>query len=160
MNYGFMRSLVFFTAALTFLSDRLTKYFVVRSVSDTGPVRIIPGIFHITLVMNNGAAFGMLKDKAALFVFVAMLAISLIIFYALRSGPMKAHVASALGLILGGASGNLVDRLLFGYVIDFLDFRVWPVFNLADSAITIGAAILVLGILSEIRNDDASSSRR
>lgn len=147
MPYRSSQALVFLAAFLVFAADRLTKYFVVSSLSTAESVRVIPGIFHITLVLNNGAAFGIFKNMGAFFIGATVLAAALILFYVLRSESMNAAVTAALGLILGGALGNLVDRVRFGYVIDFLDLRVWPVFNVADSAITVGAAILVLSIV-------------
>ena len=139
---------VFLVAALVFIADRLTKYVIVNSLSAAESIRVIPGIFHVTLVLNNGAAFGIFRNMGAMFILMTFVAVVLILLYVLKSKAMSAPVTAAFGLILGGALGNLVDRIKFGYVIDFLDFRVWPVFNIADSAITIGAAILVLSIVT------------
>ena len=98
----------------------------------------------LTYVQNTGAAFGLLRGQQMLFV-VLSLAISGWIMRELATRPPRnPPVAWGLALILGGAAGNLIDRVRFGYVLDFIDVRVWPVFNLADSAITIGVGLLVL----------------
>lgn len=139
---------LYIIAALVFVLDRLTKILVINSMFLGNSVKVLPDIFHITLVLNNGAAFGLFKDKNIFFLPVSLFVITLIILYARRRGSsMYFIMSSALGLILGGAAGNLADRLRYGHVIDFLDFRVWPVFNIADSAISIGVAILVLKVL-------------
>jgi|SRR3989338_7256471 len=114
---------------------------------------------HLTLVRNTGAAFGLFKDQAVIFILISVIAIIFIGFYLIKR---KVHphtkgfgvgVNLPLALILGGAIGNLIDRLRFGYVVDFIDLRFWPVFNVADSCITIGAVILFFVI---IRGKDVS----
>jgi len=128
--------------------DQLSKILAGRflTLGQTKPV--IPGIFHITLIHNRGAAFGILKGWGLLFVLSAVLAVILIIFNLKAGRRNKITIDSlALSLICAGGIGNLIDRLSHGYVIDFLDFRIWPVFNLADSAITVGAVLLCWSIL-------------
>ena len=127
---------------LTVLSlDQLSKAIISKGLSLNQSVPIIKGVFHLTLVHNRGAAFGILKNQAFLFIFASVFAIILLIF-SLKNNRHKKLFSVALSLILAGALGNLIDRVFFGHVIDFLDFRVWPVFNVADSAITIGAILL------------------
>ncbi|MBN1526721.1 MAG: signal peptidase II [Candidatus Omnitrophica bacterium] len=137
---------VLFVALCAGALDRLSKYAVCASLGYGGSVPVVPGIFHLTLTRNTGAAFGILKDGRFFFIGASLAAIAAIAVYISRRSPKDMLVSLALGLILGGASGNLVDRIRYGYVIDFLDFRVWPVFNIADSCITIGTIILVLKI--------------
>ena len=97
---------------------------------------------------NRGAAFGILKNQLPLFIATALFAVVLIIVNLKESAARQPRIYRlALALILSGALGNLVDRLLHGYIIDFLDFRVWPVFNIADSAITIGTILLGYSLL-------------
>ncbi|MBN2452783.1 MAG: signal peptidase II [Candidatus Omnitrophica bacterium] len=145
MTYRF-RPYIFLTAAVIFAADRLSKYLAAANLDPGESVRVISGIFHITLVLNNGAAFGIFKSGAGFFIVFSIAAIALMMFFIMRSHTMDVITATAFAFILGGASGNLVDRLKFGYVIDFLDFRVWPVFNIADSAITIGVILLALAM--------------
>ncbi len=135
-------------AALTLIIitlDQATK-FLVSNHSDKLPIEVVKGIFAIALVRNKGAAFGILQNQAAFFIAIAVVTITIIIFM-LRRKTSGALLKVSLALILGGAIGNLIDRIRFGYVIDFLDFKIWPVFNIADSAVTIGAGLLVLCIL-------------
>ena len=126
--------------------DQLTKFLITKNFINNQSLSIIRGIFHLTLIHNRGAAFGILKNQTPLFIFTSILAIFLL-YLNLRHHQDGKFYRFSLSLILAGASGNLIDRLFFGYVIDFLDFRIWPVFNIADSAITIGAVMLGWGIL-------------
>jgi len=128
--------------------DQLSKYIIVHNLQLGQSIPVVKGIFYITLVQNRGAAFGVLKNQLPVFIITALVAIFLIIS-ALKNKRYKAIYAFALALILSGAIGNLIDRVFLGYVVDFLDFRVWPVFNIADSAITIGAVILGWSVLFE-----------
>lgn len=135
-------SILFLIASLVIIIDRLTKYLALDNLLQDRSIDVIPNIFHLTLVLNTGAAFGLFKHFTFFFIAMSLFVIALICFYAFRFRQKDMIVSGALGLILGGAAGNLIDRLLFGYVIDFLDFRIWPVFNIADSCITIGAILL------------------
>ena len=129
--------------SLIIILDQTSK-FIVSKYSDLLPIEIIKGIFSIDLVYNKGAAFGILQNQALFFILVSLIAI---LFIILIIGKGAGGMKIPLSLMLGGAVGNLIDRLRFGYVIDFLDFKIWPVFNIADSAITIGAILLLLQIL-------------
>ncbi|MDD5505947.1 MAG: signal peptidase II [Candidatus Omnitrophica bacterium] len=121
--------------------DQLSKSLAIRFLQLNTPVVLIKDFLYLTLVNNRGAAFGMLKNQLFLFVAISCLAI-LFIFFHLKNKKHPLLFKISLSLILSGAAGNLIDRLRFGYVVDFLDFRIWPVFNLADSALTIGALLL------------------
>jgi signal peptidase II len=135
---------------LILVLDQLTKFLFQKFLSVNQSIPVIKGIFHFTLVHNRGAAFGILKNQLPLLIFTTLVSIWLI-FSGLKekSKEEPGFYKTALSLILAGALGNLIDRLAFGYVIDFLDFRVWPVFNLADSAITVGAILLGWTILRQ-----------
>jgi len=134
-------------SSFVLIVDRLTKYILLKNLSEGQSVGVVPGIFHITLVLNSGAAFGLFKGRSLFFTISAALVMIFICFYIWRGGCKDLLTLTALGLILGGAAGNLIDRVLFGYIIDFLDFRIWPVFNIADTSITIGAFILAIRIM-------------
>lgn len=121
--------------------DQLSKYLATKLLHFNTPVSLIKNFLYLTLVHNRGAAFGLFKNQLLMFVLISIVAIALIFFH-LKVKKNSLLSRLALSMILGGAIGNLIDRLRFGYVIDFLDFRVWPVFNLADSAITIAALFL------------------
>ena len=138
-------------SSFVLIVDRLTKYILFRNLSLGESVRVVPGLFHITLVLNSGAAFGLFKGRSVFFMVSTALVIVFICFYVIRGGCRDLLILTALGLILGGAAGNLIDRVLFGYVIDFLDFRIWPVFNIADASITIGAFVLAVRLIFDKR---------
>ncbi len=108
---------------------------------------MIRNIFHLTLVHNTGIAFGLFKNQGIFFLGFSLIAIcvfSWLLYKQARAQALTRVSRLGFSLIIGGALGNFVDRLQFGYVVDFIDFRIWPVFNVADSAITIGAFILIL----------------
>lgn len=145
--------MVFLIVISILFLDQLTKIIVSRSLLLHQSIPVIKKIFHLTLIHNRGAAFGILKNQATLFIFTSLSAIILICANLRDVKHKKATIYSvSLGLILAGAIGNLIDRLLLGYVVDFLDFRVWPVFNVADSAITVGAILLGWSLLKPQRS--------
>lgn len=131
------------------LADRATKEMVLGAFR-AGEAREVTGFFNLVLTFNRGAAFSLLSDapgwQRELFVAIAVVATVVIVWLLARQGNDKLF-SLALALILGGALGNLWDRIALGHVIDFLDFHAaghhWPAFNLADSAITVGAALLI-----------------
>ncbi len=123
--------------------DQATKYWVERTLHLMESIPVWENIFHLTLLHNTGGAFGLFQQQNRLLIVItACLFILIIKFYKLFPRRTWWHKA-AFGLLLGGAGGNFLDRLLRGYVVDFLDFQVWPVFNIADMAIT-GAIFLFL----------------
>ena len=128
------------------LFDRVTKIFFSKILLYGESIPVLEKVFHFTLVHNTGIAFGLFKDQGIVFIVVPVIAIILLFFnlyYYKQNGEVLSRgYIIAFSLILGGAIGNLIDRIYFGYVIDFLDFRIWPVFNIADSAITIGAVVI------------------
>ena len=139
-------------SAVVLVLDQATKWLAVKYLLGQPPVTVIPGFFDLTLVYNTGAAFGILRDAGgwqnAFFIVVAV-AISVFLIATLRRLPARdVQTALALALILGGAVGNIVDRVRQGYVVDFVHWFYqdwhWPNFNVADSAITVGAVLLVL----------------
>ncbi|MDD5422149.1 MAG: signal peptidase II [Candidatus Omnitrophota bacterium] len=140
--------MTFLTALAILALDRLAKFIALTYLAEGQSVKVLPGIFHFTLVLNDGTAFGLFKGQAALFAVFSIVVIVFIVVYTIKNRSMDALLSLALGLILGGAAGNLVDRAWYGHVTDFLDFRIWPVFNIADSAITIGAAILMIKLFT------------
>jgi len=153
--------IVFLTAGGIFVLDRWTKHVAVAALAPGESFPVFENIFHLTLVHNRGAAFGLLPDAALFFIITASLSIAAIGSAFLKpclferiSGLRVAdvRVRAALALILGGAWGNLVDRLRYGYVIDFLDCRVWPVFNFADTAITCGSILIICALIREMRS--------
>jgi len=133
--------MIFIIVTSVILLDQLTKFLALRFLQLNTPVPLIKNFLNLTLVHNHGAAFGIFQNQLFLFVLVSIFAIALIL-YNLKNKKNSIILKLALSLILGGAVGNLIDRLRFGFVVDFLDLRVWPVFNFADSVITIAALLL------------------
>mgnify|MGYP001257057597 CR=1 FL=1 len=128
------------------IADQLSKFVIVNNlyIGESIPRE---GLLRITYVMNSGSAFSVFSGHPAFFVFASVVAISvLLLFYSYQStsGPW---LKISLGLQMGGAIGNLIDRIRFGAVVDFIDFGWWPVFNLADSFIVVGLSILIFILL-------------
>ena len=142
-------------AAVLFL-DQLSKLVILTFFEQNHSLTVVHGFFNIVLVRNRGMAFGILNRQQGHFgtyflILATIAAIIALIYWARRQGEKKGKILFGLGLILGGAIGNLVDRARLGSVIDFLDFCLgryhWPAFNLADSAITIGAIWVAIQLL-------------
>lgn len=124
-------------------SDQLTKLAIRTSFAPGHSLPLIPGMLHLTYVQNTGAAFGLFQGFTGAFVLISLGVAAWVALELIRHRHQAVLTQSALALVLGGAIGNLIDRLWLGYVIDFIDVRVWPVFNVADSAISVGVALLV-----------------
>ena len=133
--------MIFIIVASVVLLDQSTKFLALRFLQLNTPVPLIKNFLNLTLVYNHGVAFGFFQNQLLLFVLVSLFVIGFI-FYNLKSKTNSIILKLSLSLILGGAVGNLIDRLRFGFVVDFLDLRIWPVFNIADSVITIAALVL------------------
>ena len=142
-------------SAAVIVLDQLSKQWVLTSLPEHQPIPVIEGFWNWYRTYNTGAAFSFLSDAGGwqnlFFVGVAFVVSVVILFMIRRLGANETQVAVALMLVLGGAVGNVIDRVRFGYVVDFIDvyYRIWhwPTFNIADSAITIGAVLLVLDAL-------------
>jgi signal peptidase II len=138
-------------AAVLVVLDQLVKWLVLGYFAARGPVEPVTGFFNLVLACNKGAAFSFLADppgwQMPLFSTFAVVA-SVVVGVLIVKNPGKRLFCAGLALVLGGALGNLIDRLRIGCVVDFLDFHAygwhWPAFNVADSAITIGAVLLIL----------------
>ena len=145
-QYNVFLSLATVTSIIFF--DRITKIFFSRILSLGESLPIIRNVLHMTLVHNTGIAFGLFKDQGIVFIIIPIIAIILLVYnifyYKNNDEDLSRLYIIAFSLILGGAIGNLIDRMYHGYVVDFIDLQVWPVFNLADSAITIGAVLIAV----------------
>jgi signal peptidase II len=162
-----MRKYFFLIAAIVLLLDRITKSAVAANIAPHDSVAVIPGFFHLTHVQNTGAAFGLFAESSAQWKVGALVTFSilaLIIVSALlwKNSHSLSVTTIGLSLILGGALGNLWDRMFTGRVIDFLDFYVgsyhWPAFNVADTAIVMGAILLVSEIVFAKSTETVKSS--
>ena len=145
-------------AALVLLIDQATKRTVRTSLIEGQSASLSPWlapVFRVTYVTNSGAAFGLFPDFSRVFVVVGIVVVAALVWFSLEFAHDHRWMQWALGLQLGGAAGNLLDRLLFsGSVVDFIDLsfwplRRWPVFNLADASIVVGVGLLILLLLQE-----------
>ena len=130
--------------------DWLTKHWVQTSMALNDTIPVIDGIFHITYIHNYGAAFSILQGKQGFLLIVTGIAMASIVVYmviAQRKNELTPMGMWSLALILAGGIGNFIDRVRFGYVVDFFDFRVWPIFNVADIAVCCGCGLLVFYVL-------------
>jgi signal peptidase II len=136
--------------------DQLSKMVILRTMPLYETIPVIPGFFNITHIHNPGGAFGFMASqgpevRSFLFLAMSTLAAVVILFFYLRTPAAYSWLSTALLMIFGGAIGNMIDRYRFGEVVDFLDFYAggyhWPAFNVADSAISVGMAILVAHLL-------------
>ena len=150
------RAAYFIVSLSVLLVDQWTKGIITRAFEVHQSRTVIGGLFDLTYVRNSGAAFGLFASvdssiKAIMLNSVAVLVFIVVSAYALRSSHKSVRLQVGFALILGGAIGNLLDRVRFGYVVDFLDFSIsghhWPAFNVADSAICIGVGLLFLDML-------------
>jgi signal peptidase II len=149
------RPILFLISAIVILADRLSKNWIIHHIRPGYDIKIIPGVFRLSHVLNTGAAFSLLENMNPNRVRIGLITFSVvaaIVVFALlwRAGRALTPTSIALALILGGALGNLYDRIRFHHVVDFLAVKIvhynWPDFNVADSCIVIGACLLVLEI--------------
>jgi len=139
--------LVFSIAAIIIIVlDQITKFLIVKSLEPGKQISIISNFLYLTQMHNFGAAFSLFQGMTTLIIWLSIIVIG-IILYVFDKIPRKKYVLVSTALLLGGITGNLIDRIRFGYVIDFIDFRIWPAFNIADSAITIGVIGLIIYLI-------------
>lgn len=147
-------------SAIVFAADRLSKAFIEANVSTFDVHTVIPGFFDIVHSQNRGAAFGLMNDSHSAWrtvVLIVFSAAALLLVAGLlwRASRLDRWTATGLALVLGGAAGNLFDRIMWGRVTDFLEFYIrdlhWPTFNVADSCIVIGSCLLLLELLKTRR---------
>lgn len=136
--------LVFSAALVAVLLDQLTKLLIRQNFQIGQSVPIIKNILHLTYVTNTGSAFGLFRNFNSAFILFSIPVILFILHYLKKIKGNEKALLLAAGLLLGGTIGNLIDRLAYGHVIDFIDFRIWPVFNVADSAVTISIFLLII----------------
>ena len=137
---------------LIIFADQLSKWLVVAYLQGKESVYLIKGVLRFTYVENDGAAFGMLDDHRWVFLVLSTVMIIALIYYIVKYKPQSKWVMTSLILIVGGGIGNMIDRLLLVYVIDFIDFCAFPnlwrwVFNIADSAVCVGTFMLSLWLI-------------
>jgi signal peptidase II len=146
--------LFYLIAVIWLVLDQVSKYYVMNHFAIGESVSVIQNVFHLTYIINRGAAFGMLANQRWFFLVVAFI---LIVVYAIyhkkvNRGPISLRIGSAL--LISGAIGNGIDRYVLHGVVDFFDFRIWPIFNVADIGICVGVACIIYHLL---RNEHEES---
>jgi len=146
---GVLNGILFILVTLTAVAiDQLSKAYIARYMQPGDSLAIIPGVFHITYVQNPGAAFGIFAYRTEFFIVTAILflfVVLLLLFYL----PTNPKVTIPMSILTGGVLGNMIDRLRTRYVVDFIDFRVWPVLNIADIFIFVGAVFIFIYLFTK-----------
>ena len=149
MKKGILNGALFLFITLTAVAvDQLPKAYIARYMEPGDSLVIIPGIFHITYVRNPGAAFGIFAYRTEFFITTAILflfVVLVLLFYL----PTNPKVTIPMSILTGGVLGNMIDRLRTRYVVDFIDFRIWPVLNIADIFIFIGAVFIFIYLFTK-----------
>ncbi len=143
---------MFLIACAVLLLDQSTKLMVRLRLGPGESIPVIRNILHINLVHNKGAAFSLFQDQTVILTGISILSLVIILLFYRQIARSGQPLRIGFGLIVGGTLGNLVDRLWHGYVVDFLDFQIWPVFNVADSAITVGVLLLLWKTIVKSKN--------
>ena len=131
------------------IADQLLKKLFSGTMQLEESIPVLPGIFHLTYIQNPGAAFGLFENQTLFFIAIAAFLLAFLAFAYKELAAQGIWVRYGMSLLAGGAVGNLLDRVRLGAVIDYLDFRIWPIFNLADIGICLGATLIVWGLLRE-----------
>ena len=134
------------------IADQAAKHLVRTTMMQGQSIPIIENIFHITYIENPGAAFGILANQRMLFLILTAVIVGVMIYLYFSLSNKKSLTAISLGIVVSGAIGNFIDRFMQGTVTDFLDFRIWPIFNIADIAICVGLALICYFII--IKGED------
>lgn len=139
-KYNFVLSIALFIVFL----DQFTKFLIKQNLQLNQSIPVIKNIFHLTYITNTGSAFGLFKGLNWFFIIFSIIVIIAIFYFITQIKNNEKLMQFSVGLLLGGTIGNLIDRVVYGFVVDFIDFRIWPVFNVADSAVTIGIIVLIV----------------
>jgi signal peptidase II len=136
-------------SAAVVILDRLTKMLVQNHMTEGMSIPVIPGLMSFTYILNPGAAFGLLEHRRLFFIAMTIAVIVAVFYLRHRIAEEDATVQLGVAFFLGGAAGNLIDRIETGYVIDFFDFHFWPIFNVADIFICVGVGLIVWNIIRD-----------
>lgn len=131
-----MKRWFFAATLLLILLDQASKWWIQWRLIPGQSVPVVPGVLHFTLSFNSGIAFGLFPQLGGLFLWLSLAIVAVVLVYYLRIPTPSAYTTAIASLLAGGALGNVLDRVRLGHVVDFIDFRVFPVFNLADTAVT------------------------
>ena len=133
--------------------DQLFKYYIQTYMMLGMSIPIIQDVFHITYILNPGAAFGLFENQTTFFVIIAVCMVIAAIYFYPKIPEQYSLLRFGTGLIVGGAMGNVIDRIKTGYVVDFFDFRIWPIFNIADIGIVCGVGCIIFTIIFLYKED-------
>ena len=157
-----MTKKIYITAIIIFIIDQISKVIISSYIGLNSSVRIIKNFFYLTYTNNTGASFGILKNSRVVLIVLSIIALVILLRYISTFKETKYNILG-LGFLMGGIIGNLLDRVLFGYVRDFLNFYIigydFPVFNIADIFIVLGVFILIISILKG-EDSNGSNSRK
>ena len=149
---------------LIFIIDQITKIIVMNNITLKSSITVIKNFFKITYTHNYGAAFGLFGGKTVFILIISFIILAYLLFELFRNKKSPLPLNIGITLIIGGLLGNLVDRLYFGYVRDFLDFTIFnwnfAIFNIGDIAIVLGAALFLFGIILEGKNENNNNWRK
>ena len=133
--------------------DQLSKLYIQTHMELGMSIHVIQDVFHITYILNPGAAFGLFENQTAFFVIIAICMIIAAIYFYPMIPKQYRLLRFGMGLMVGGAMGNVLDRIKTGYVVDFFDFRIWPIFNIADVGIVCGVGCIIFTIVYLYKED-------
>lgn len=136
--------------------DQLSKFYIQTHMVPGMSIPVVKDVFHITYVLNPGAAFGLFEHQTLFFLIVAVGLVAGAIYFYPRIPQQYQLLRFGIGLMVGGAIGNVIDRIKTGYVVDFFDFRIWPVFNIADAAIVCGVGCIVFTMIYLHKEDETA----
>ncbi|MFA6849154.1 MAG: signal peptidase II [Selenomonadaceae bacterium] len=127
--------------------DQIVKFYIQSMMLVGMSIPVVTDVFHITYILNPGAAFGILENQRMFFILIGTAILCAAIYFYSYIKKENIFIRYGVSMLLGGAVGNLIDRIRIGYVIDFFDFRIWPIFNIADIAIVVGVGCIVYSVL-------------
>lgn len=153
----------FIIASVLTIMDQIIKHIIINLLSINESIRIIKNFFNITLVLNDGAAFSILRDKTFILIIITLVVLISLIVYIIRSKDLKKIEYIIYGILMGGILGNFIDRLIYSSVIDYLDFNIFgypfPIFNFADTCIVISMGLIIIEMIKGGVNEDKSRRR-
>lgn len=129
--------------------DQISKYYIQQTMQLGLSIPVLDGFFHITYILNAGAAFGILENQRWFFIFTAVFLLLAALRYWQKIKKQPVFMQLGIAMMLGGAAGNVIDRTMIGSVVDFIDFRVWPIFNIADIFIVVGVILIMYMLFKE-----------
>jgi len=140
---------IWIIAAVVLVLDRISKLLIVAHLNINESLPLLQHFFHLTYVQNTGAAFGLFPGQTIYLVVLTLIGFAVAIILRKKIARLNKNMLICLGMIIGGALGNFIDRVYWGYVVDFIDFRLWPfIFNIADSTLVVGSLLLAIMIFN------------